>query len=83
MDRESQFDERFALTFPVTNIPPGMEEAQVVETSKAALSNLLGSMGYFVGSSKVSEWRPIGWATGGPCGNALIGICVSCAVAGV
>jgi hypothetical protein len=32
---------------------------QVVEASKAALSNLLGSMGYFYGQSKVGGWSPI------------------------
>lgn len=57
-ERESQFDERFSLTFPVNNIPPGINASSVVETSKAALSNLLGSMGYFVGASKVGG-RPV------------------------
>lgn len=56
-ERESQFDERFSLTFPVNNIPAGVDESAVIETSKAALSNMLGSMGYFVGSSKVCRGR--------------------------
>ncbi|WIA10052.1 hypothetical protein OEZ85_010262 [Tetradesmus obliquus] len=52
-ERESLFDERFALTFPISNTPEDTDAAALQEVSKAALSNLLGSMGFFVGASKV------------------------------
>lgn len=41
------------MLFPVNSAPAGVQAASLVEVSKASLSNLLGSMGYFVGSSKV------------------------------
>lgn len=52
-EREAAFDQRFAATFPITATPPDITPAQLSEVSKAALSNLLGSMGYFVGASRV------------------------------
>lgn len=50
---EAAFDQRFAATFPITVTPEGLEPQDLVEVSKAALSNTLGSMGYFVGASRV------------------------------
>lgn len=50
---EAAFDARFAATFPITATPADMEPATLAEVSKAALSNTLGSMGYFVGASRV------------------------------
>jgi hypothetical protein len=35
-----------------------MDASSLEEVSKAALSNLLGSMGYFVGASKVRRKLP-------------------------
>lgn len=52
-EREAAFDKRFAESFPVTNTPDGMDAQELLEVSKAALSNTLGSMGYFVGASRV------------------------------
>jgi hypothetical protein len=52
-EREALFDERFAMTFPISSSPSSISTASLQEVSKAALSNLLGSMGYFVGASKV------------------------------
>jgi hypothetical protein len=52
-EREALFDERFAMTFPISSSPGSISAALLQEVSKAALSNLLGSMGYFVGASKV------------------------------
>jgi len=43
-EREAQFDERFSLTFPINSVPPTLDREALQETSKAALSNLLGSM---------------------------------------
>lgn len=50
---EVAFDARFAATFPITATPADMDPATLAEVSKAALSNTLGSMGYFVGASRV------------------------------
>lgn len=57
--QEEAFDTRFQDTFPIKDLPttPGSSAAQlapgqVQEVAKAALSNLLGSMGYFYGASR-------------------------------
>ncbi|KAF8069561.1 GCS1 [Scenedesmus sp. PABB004] len=51
-EREALFDSRFELTFAPAPAP-GLDGAALAETAKAALSNLLGGMGYFVGASRV------------------------------
>jgi mannosyl-oligosaccharide glucosidase len=51
--REAAFDARFESTFPTGSVPASLTRHALSEASKAALSNLLGSMGYFVGSSLV------------------------------
>jgi len=57
-EREAEFDARFARTFPFAAsaqaLGAGGEPVDVLGASKAALSNLLGSMGYFYGTSRVS-----------------------------
>jgi mannosyl-oligosaccharide glucosidase len=50
---EAAFDDRFAATFPITSTPADLDPTTLSEASKAALSNTLGSMGYFVGASRV------------------------------
>jgi hypothetical protein len=52
-EREAAFDQRFADTFPISNTPNGVAPHDLLEVSKAALSNTLGSIGYFVGASRV------------------------------
>lgn len=54
--KEKSFDDTFDAKFPRPPVSKGADKSEVRasrEVAKAALSNLLGSMGYFYGSSQV------------------------------
>ncbi|KAJ9508905.1 hypothetical protein QJQ45_028217 [Haematococcus lacustris] len=56
LDKEQEFDSHFERVLGPVLVPMSEEDyypRQLQEASKAALSNLLGSMGYFYGSSQV------------------------------